>query len=126
MKLLFIDESGDHNLNLDKIDSQFPIFVLTGIVFEKSVFLIFKKNLGNFKLEIFGTKKVFLHARELTRPNITKQKEIGSLTDKIKRRKFYDQLNKLLSNTNFKVYSFVLTRYGLQKILENFLQIHIS
>src|SRR5260370_1202780 len=31
-KILFLDESGDHSL--DKIDPQYPIFVLCGVIFE--------------------------------------------------------------------------------------------
>jgi hypothetical protein len=34
MKMLFLDESGDHNLAI--IDPQYPVFVLGGVVLEKS------------------------------------------------------------------------------------------
>ena len=33
MKVLFLDESGDHNLA--KIDSSYPLFVLGGVIVEK-------------------------------------------------------------------------------------------
>lgn len=33
MKVLFLDESGDHNLSL--IDPQYPVFVLGGAIVEK-------------------------------------------------------------------------------------------
>jgi len=32
MKILFLDESGDHNM--EKIDSKYPVFVLAGAIFE--------------------------------------------------------------------------------------------
>lgn len=110
MKYLFIDESGDHNLLPEKIDPQFPLFVLTGIVFDGKVYKKFQKDLLKFKERIFGTKKIVLHAKELTRPNITKQKQIGSLTDREKRKGFYVDFNQLLAKYNFSVLGFVIDK----------------
>ncbi|MGI8642877.1 MAG: DUF3800 domain-containing protein, partial [Thermomicrobiales bacterium] len=36
MKLLFLDESGDHSL--EKIDEDYPIFVLGGVVVDRSYY----------------------------------------------------------------------------------------
>ncbi|MHB8782940.1 MAG: DUF3800 domain-containing protein [Desulfobacteria bacterium] len=33
MKILFLDESGDHNLSV--IDPQYPLFVLGGVIVDK-------------------------------------------------------------------------------------------
>ena len=110
MKLLFIDESGDHNLLPEKIDPQFPLFVLTGIVFEGKEYKKFQKELLKFKKSIFGTEKIILHAKELTRPNITKQKELGSLTNKEKRMNFYVGINQLLAKYNFSILAFVIDK----------------
>lgn len=33
MKVMFLDESGDHNLSV--IDQQYPLFILGGVIVEK-------------------------------------------------------------------------------------------
>ncbi|KJV92878.1 DUF3800 domain-containing protein [Rickettsia bellii] len=38
MHILFIDESGDHNLT--KIDPSYPIFVLGGVIIEKIMLIM--------------------------------------------------------------------------------------
>ncbi len=110
MKYLFIDESGDHNLLPNKIDPQFPLFVLTGIVFDSKEYKKFQKEIKKFKLQVFGNEKIILHSKELTRPNITKQKELGALTNKEKRKEFYLALNKLIAKTNFSILLFVIDK----------------
>ncbi len=110
VKYLFIDESGDHNLDPNKFDSTFPIFVLTGIVFEAGDYKLFKTRVSAFKKDIFGKKNILLHAREITRPNIASQPEIAKLTDKDKRRIFYDKLNYLLEKSKFKIISFYIDK----------------
>lgn len=117
MKYLFIDESGDHNLDSKKLDKKFPIFVLTGIVFEADDYKLFKRNASIFKDNIFGKKDILLHARELTRPNIASKPEIATLTDKDKRKVFYDQLNKLLNASKFKIISFYINKQWVIKNL---------
>lgn len=110
MKLLFIDESGNHNLTPGKIDSEFPIFVLTGIVMDKNNYVKTKRNILNFKKDFFGTKRVILHARELTRPSITKQKELATLTNKERRKKFYKDLDREFAKAKFKIINFYIDK----------------
>lgn len=110
MQYLFIDESGDHNLLPKKIDPTFPLFVLTGVVFEEEEYEKFKKNLSALKLELFGNQKVILHAEEINRPNKTKQKEIGKLTRKESREAFYRALNALIAKTNFTIFVFAIKK----------------
>ncbi len=38
MKVMFIDESGHHNLDPDKIDPKYPIFVLCGAIFDEKYY----------------------------------------------------------------------------------------
>ena len=38
MKILFIDESGDHNLDPKKVDESYPIFVLAGCIFDQEYY----------------------------------------------------------------------------------------
>jgi len=107
---MFIDESGDHNLLPAKIDPQFPLFMLTGVVFDKKEYKKFQKDVLKFKRKIFGTEKVILHSKELTRPSITKQRVIGALTNREKRRVFYTTLNQLLARHDFSILVFVIDK----------------
>ncbi len=55
MKYLFLDESGEHNLT--KIDMQYPVFVLGGIVVDSEYLgKLDKKKLISLNLICLGTK----------------------------------------------------------------------
>lgn len=65
-KILFLDESGDHNLTA--IDPQHPIFVLGGIIADENyAFGEMTEKLNRFKEEIFGTQNITLHTADFTR-----------------------------------------------------------
>lgn len=110
MKYMFIDESGDHNLESNKIDPTFPLFVLTGIVFEKNEYKKFHKNLLILKRRLFKNEQVILHAEELNRPSKTRQKELGYLTNREPRTQFYTALNKIIASHNFSILAFVINK----------------
>ncbi len=66
MKILFLDESGDHNLSV--IDPQYPIFVLGGVIIDED----YAKGplndaLDAFKEEVFGRTDIVLHTADITR-----------------------------------------------------------
>ena len=66
MKALFLDESGDHNLSV--IDSQYPIFVLGGVIMDKDYAegpLV--EALDKFKRRVFGHSNIILHTADITR-----------------------------------------------------------
>jgi Trm5-related predicted tRNA methylase len=53
MKLLFLDESGDHSL--DKIDPQYPVFVLGGIIVDEEYAKgELTQRVQKFKQDLFG------------------------------------------------------------------------
>ena len=65
-KILFLDESGDHNLNV--IDSQYPVFVLGGVIIDKEYAegqLV--DALNEFKAAVFGRTDIVLHTADITR-----------------------------------------------------------
>jgi hypothetical protein len=65
--LVFVDESGDHNLA--RIDPQFPVFVLLFAIFRKDDYI--EKvcpELQRFKLEFWGHDEVVLHEHEIRKP----------------------------------------------------------
>lgn len=62
---LFLDESGDHSL--DKIDSQYPVFVLGGALISKRAYPAIEERLNSLKKELFGTEKIVLHTADIIR-----------------------------------------------------------
>ena len=121
MKYLFIDESGDHNLDPKKIDPSFPLFVLTGIIFNTVGYRKFKVGLKNLKKKVFGNEKVLLHSLEINRPQKSKQKGIWDLGDIKNRALFYSELNNLISQTKFSIAIFVIRKREIQHQLAKYL-----
>lgn len=65
--LVFVDESGDHNLT--QIDPQFPVFVLLFAIIEKDEYVrCVCPNLQRFKFEFWGHDEVVLHEHEIRKP----------------------------------------------------------
>ena len=62
--LVFVDESGDHELI--KIDPQYPAFVLLFVIVRKDDYLErICRDLQRFKFEFWGHDEVVLHEREI-------------------------------------------------------------
>jgi hypothetical protein len=65
--LVFVDESGDHNLT--HIDPQFPVFVLLFAVIHKDTYVNHVcPGLQRFKFEFWGHDEVVLHEHEIRKP----------------------------------------------------------
>jgi len=65
--LVFVDESGDHNLI--HIDPQFPVFVLLFAVIHKDAYVNqVCPDLQRFKFEFWGHDEVVLHEHEIRKP----------------------------------------------------------
>lgn len=65
--LVFVDESGDHNLA--KIDPQFPVFVLLFAILRKEDYVnTVCPSLQRFKFEFWGHDEVVLHEHEIRKP----------------------------------------------------------
>lgn len=66
MKILFLDESGDHNLSV--IDPQYHIFVLGGVIVDEDYAAgPLNDALDEFKDEMFGCTDIVLHTADITR-----------------------------------------------------------
>ena len=60
MKIMFIDESGDHNLDPQKVQSSYPIFVLGGCIFEEKYYKeIFIPRFNALKKGVFWRKRYY-------------------------------------------------------------------
>ncbi len=65
--LVFVDESGDHNLT--QIDPQFPVFVLLFAIIHKTAYVEHVcPDLQRFKFEFWGHDEVVLHEHEIRKP----------------------------------------------------------
>jgi hypothetical protein len=116
-KILFLDESGDHNLTA--IDPQHPIFVLGGIIADENYALgEMTQELNRFKEEIFGTQKITLHTADFTR----QKNGFERMKEKDFCDKFYLRLNQLISELDIKIICCAIKkeqhmeRYGMDAI----------
>ncbi len=114
MKIMFLDESGDHNLRL--IDRQYPLFVLGGIIVEKDYAEgEMTHKLAGFKRELFGNEDLILHTADITR----NRNGFEKLKDNEFRQEFYDRLNNLMDELDYTVVACAirkdhhLSRYGV-------------
>lgn len=112
--IMFLDESGDHSLS--KIDPQYPVFVLCGVIMDEEYHkAVVTPRLNEFVFDLFGRKGVVLHTLEFTR----NQKMFGSMASEEFRQKFFDGLELLIRDLDFKIVACVvrkqdhLARYGL-------------
>ena len=65
--LVFVDESGDHELG--KIDPQYPVFVLLFCIIRKEEYVTeVCPSLQRFKFEFWGHDEVVLHEHEIRKP----------------------------------------------------------
>ena len=114
MNILFLDESGDHNLS--KIDVQYPLFVLGGIITDqKYAEGEMTEAVSAFKRRLFGRDDLILHTADITR----NRNGFERLQDTAFRERFYRELNDLMRDLEYRVVACVirkrahLTRYGL-------------
>ena len=76
MKVMFIDESGHHNLDPKTVDPKYPIFVLCGCIFDEKRYERVVKKLNQLKIDFFGTSEIIFHTLEMTRPSKYKQNKL--------------------------------------------------
>lgn len=102
---MYLDESGDHNLR--KINPVYPLFVLGGLIVERSyVRVVMEPALREFKRKYFGREDVILHTVDMGRGH----GEYAFLNDPSQRRDFYIHLNQLLAGWEFKVVACVIRK----------------
>ena len=114
MKIMFLDESGDHNLAV--IDPQYPLFILGGVIMDMDYAEgPLTTGLNDFKREMFGHTDIVLHTADITR----NRNGFESLKDPAFRCKFYRRLNSLMRGLCYSVVACAirkdhhLGRYGV-------------
>lgn len=114
MKILFLDESGDHNLSV--IDPQYPMFVLGGVIMDQSYAEgPLTDALNVFKREMFGRIDIILHTADIIR----NRNGFERLKDANFRNRFCERLNNLMRAVTYSVVACAirkddhLARYGV-------------
>lgn len=114
MKVLFLDESGDHNLSV--IDPQYPLFVLGGVIMDLDYANgAATRTIGAFKESLFGASNIHLHTADIAR----NRNGFEGLKKPEYRQRFYHELNILMRKLDYEVMACVikkeahLQRYGL-------------
>jgi hypothetical protein len=98
MKILFLDESGDHSLSV--IDPQYPVFVLGGVIVDADYAASeMHTAVHRFKLEVLGQSDVTLRTAGIVR----QQGSFATLVDPRRRRAFRDGLIALMRRIDYTV-----------------------
>ena len=110
MKVMFLDESGDHSL--EKIDDTYPVFVLAGCIFDFAYYTTkVEPEVQALKQKHFSKDTIILRSYD-----IRKQKnDFASLVDKRKREAFYNDLNALLSRLEFTIIGAAINKTAFKK-----------
>jgi len=94
---LFLDESGDHGLS--NLDSNFPVFVLCGVLFESKNYNICRDHINEVKLKYWNNIGVILHSRDIRKC----EKEFKILFDLDIKKGFYGDLDDIVVNSPYTI-----------------------
>ena len=98
MKVLYLDESGDHNLTV--VDPQFPVFVLGGVIVDQDYADgPLTEALNDFKHEMFGRTDIVLHTADIVR----RRGVYEMLKEDELRERFYRRLNQMMGDLSYTV-----------------------
>lgn len=113
MKLLFLDESGDHNL--DTIDPQYPVFVLGGVITDRQYMrATMVPRVRRLKREFFGREDIILHTADIARA----RNEFVALKDPNVKDRFLKAITTMMEDLDYLVVACAidkpkyLTRHG--------------
>ncbi|MBU3658392.1 MAG: DUF3800 domain-containing protein [Flavobacteriales bacterium] len=101
---LFIDESGDHGLV--SLDNSFPVFLLCGLLTSEENYDSIKSNINELKHFFWKNKSVILHSRDIRKC----EKEFQILFDLDVKKQFYEKLNNVIINSNYRIISSAINK----------------
>ena len=111
MYKLFLDESGDHNL--DVIDPNHPVFALAGCIFEENYYSSTAiKRVNELKIKYFNSTEVILHSRDIRKQE---SKPFLALRKKEVREKFYQDLNNLFKELYLTIIASIINKKKLKE-----------
>lgn len=94
---LYIDESGDHGLV--HLDTNFPVFLLCGILISEENYSLVRNEINIIKKEHWKNKNVIFHSRDIRKCD----KEFQILFDLDIKKRFYEQINDVIQNSNYRI-----------------------
>ena len=98
MKVMFLDESGDHNMT--RIDPRYPVFVLGGVIMDADYSAgPLREEVDDFKREVFERTDITLHTADIAR----NRNGFEPLQDAVFRVRFYNRLNSMMRNLEYSV-----------------------
>ena len=110
MQLLFLDESGDHNMAA--INPDYPVFVLGGVLVDDDYAnRALEDEVAQFKVDMFGRADIVLHTTDIVR----QRNGFEALTDSDFRERFYGSLNTLMSRLEYRVVACAIRKPDLLK-----------
>lgn len=94
---LFLDESGNHGLT--KPDTDFPVFLLCGVLTTEDSYEQIRQQINELKESIWGNKTVIFHSRDIRKC----EKEFQVLFDLELKKRFYEGIKAVVSNGDFTI-----------------------
>ncbi len=112
--LVFMDESGDHNLKGGG-DPDYPLFVLVAVLIDGDEYVKIVHEFEQIKLKFFGEKSIVFHEREIRKA----EGVFRILKNPNTRNKFFQDLNRAIKDSRFKVIASVIDK---RRLLEKYLR----
>ena len=113
---MFLDESGDHGLEKNKIDKTYPMFVLVGCIFDLDDYLTsVEPEVNKFKSKYFKTTDIILRSYDIRK----QKREFFFLADYPTRQVFMDELTGLVSSINVTLIAAAINKLELIKRYKN-------
>jgi hypothetical protein len=100
---------------LSRIDEQFPVFVLCGVLFSHTSYHAYLSEIKELKNKYWPDKKVILHSRDIRKC----QNEFSILLDTDVKAAFYNDLNRIIAESDYEIIAAAihkpryLKQYGL-------------
>ena len=100
MKVMFLDESGNHDLRPERINPNYPVFVLAGVIVDRAYArTVIEPQMRDFKLQFFGRDDIILHTKDMHRL----RNGFESLANRNFRLEVYKELNAMIDGWDFKI-----------------------
>jgi hypothetical protein len=105
--VVYVDESGDHSL--EKIDQQFPIFVLAFCLLSRKATSALSADMAEIKCRHFGHDAVVFHEREIRQSS----GDFKVLYDQAKRAAFFQDLDQMVRQADFTAIAIAIRKNAL-------------
>lgn len=107
--LVFLDETGDHSL--EKIDPDFPIFAIVGVIFNPEDYPDAVSRFNRFKLGYVAHEGIVLHSREIA----SREGDFVFLNNRDLREKFLDGISREIAATRMSIAAGVIKKLDLKR-----------